>query len=342
MADGFPLHTESNINPLSSLQWIRDINELTEMSYESQMLQKLAMPTREEVKNALLRALLRHGGVVKEFGPSGQDVVDEIAGEFRLNERQKSAVLQTIYRKENRLKNANLWNRLLFRAADSAAKERLVSRPTQTIALTNKREWMLTEYGFDRALRLLNFPSSVKNDLHVKSFEVQKIVKKLNEGSKPKNYDPIDKGKKSSRTTRESVLRWRGFRQAIVEAYSYRCTVCGLKINSPDSFSWEVEAAHIVPNRSRGRDDIWNGLALCRLHHWAFDVGWFTLSLEYTIQVSNRIESLPPDQGRLGKFEVIRDLVNRNSKIFLPGKAEIYPDPNAIAWHRQNVFDVKP
>ncbi len=342
MVDVIPLYTESNINSLSSLQRIRHINELTEMSYESQMLKKLAMPTREQVKKALLRALLRHGGVVKEFGPSGQDIVDEIAVEFRLNEKQRSAVLQTIYRKENRLKKANLWNRLLFRAADSAAKERLVSRPTQTIQLTNKKEWMLTEDGFDRALRLSSIPASAKSYLPVKSFEIQKIVKKLNEASKPANYDPINKEKKVSKMTKESILRIRGFRHAVIEAYNYRCSVCGLKMSSPDSLSWEVEAAHIVPNRSFGRDDIWNGLAFCRLHHWAFDVGWFTLSQDYTIQVSNKIESLPPDQGRLGKFEVIRDLVNRSSKIFLPGRVDIYPHPNAIAWHRQYIFNARP
>ena len=311
------------------------------MSYESQMLRKLAMPTREQVKGALLRALLRHGGVVKEFGSGGQDVVDEIAREFGLNEDQRSAVLQTVYKKENRLKSVNLWNRLLFRVADLAAKEKLVSRPTQTIQLTSKREWMLTENGFDRALKLLNIPSSRKAQLPIKSFEVQKIVRTLSEAPRPENYNPINRDKKISRTTRESVLRSRGFRQAVIEAYSHRCSVCGLKINSPDLLSWEVEAAHIVPNRSFGRDDIWNGLAFCRLHHWAFDVGWFTLSQDYRIEVSSRVGSLPSDQGWLGKFEVIRALESSKSRILLPAREDIYPHPSAIAWHRQNVFGPK-
>jgi hypothetical protein len=72
------------------------------MSYESRMLEQLAMPTRTEVGRALLRTLLKHGGVVKEFG-SGQEVVDEIADEFRLNQAQRIAALETVYRKENRL-----------------------------------------------------------------------------------------------------------------------------------------------------------------------------------------------------------------------------------------------
>jgi hypothetical protein len=53
------------------------------MSYESKMLQSLAMPSRNEVEKSLLRALLRHGGVIEEFG-SGEYLVDEIAEEHRL------------------------------------------------------------------------------------------------------------------------------------------------------------------------------------------------------------------------------------------------------------------
>ena len=307
------------------------------MSYERKKLEELAMPNRKQVEQALLRTLLKHGGVIREFG-SWQEIVDEIANEFGLTEHQRTAFLQTIYRKENRVKKALVWHRLLFRAADSLAKEKLVSRPTKTLHLTKKKEWMLTENGFDEALKLSSIPSTRKDFLPTKSYEVQKIVKKLNESPRPDNYNPFDKEKRISKVTRESTLRARGFRQAVIEAYSCKCAVCGLKINSPDSLSWEVEAAHIVPHRSLGRDDIWNGLALCRLHHWAFDVGWFTLREIFSIEASLLIHSLPSDFGRLGDYEFVRALSNTNSRIFLPRRSEIYPHQNAILWHRKNIF----
>lgn len=209
------------------------------MSYESKTLEQLAMPTRKQVEQALLRALLKHGGVIKEFA-SGQEIVDEIANDFGLNEHQRTAFLQTIYRKENRVKKALLWHRLLFRAADCLAKEKLVSRPTQTLQLTKKREWMLTEKGLDEALKLSKIPMTRKNFLPIKSYEVQRIVKKLSESPKPENYNPFDKEKKIYKVTRESALRTRGFRQAVIEAYSCKCAVCGMIINSPDSLLWEV------------------------------------------------------------------------------------------------------
>ena len=111
-----------------------------------------------------------------------------------------------------------------------------------------------------------------------KSYEVQKVVNRLKNSKKPNSYNPIDTDKKVSKITSEVRVRQRGFRIAVLEAYDYKCAICGMKIYSPDTLIWEVEAAHIVPHRMNGKDDIWNAMALCHLHHWAFDVGWFTLS----------------------------------------------------------------
>jgi hypothetical protein len=307
------------------------------MSYESRMLEQLAMPARTEIGRALLRTLLKHGGVVKEFG-AGEQVVDEIADQFQLNEAQRSAALETIYRKQNRLKKALLWHRLLFRAADSLANEGFVSRPTQTFQLTRKREWMLTEKGFDEALRISDIPTAEKDWLPIKSYEVQKVVKRLVETRRSENYQPFDTSRKLIKTVRETTLRVRGFRQAVIEVYDFRCAVCGLKINSPNSLCWEVEAAHIVPHGSLGRDDLFNGIALCRFHHWAFDVGWFAVLDNYKIRVSSKLSRLPSDFGRVGDYELIRVLTKSRTGIRLPRRQQVYPHINSLRWHRQFVF----
>ncbi|MEO8149440.1 MAG: hypothetical protein ABI723_17495 [Bacteroidia bacterium] len=155
------------------------------MSYEAEMLKKFEMPARKEVEQALLITLFNHNGVIKEFA-SGEEIVNEIANKFALNDNQRTVSLERPYHKENRIVKTPLWHRLLYRAADSLAKEKLVSRPTSTIVLTNKREWMLTENGFDEALKLLNIPQTQKEFLPTKSYEVQKIVKKLIETPSPK------------------------------------------------------------------------------------------------------------------------------------------------------------
>jgi len=306
------------------------------MSYERKMLEDLKMPTRREIEQALLKSLFNNNGVIKEFG-AGEKIVEEIANDFGLNEEQRTASLETIYKKENRVKKSYLWHRLLFRAADSLAKEKLVSRPTQTILLTNKKEWMLTEEGYNRILEILHIPLTQKEILPIKSYEVQKIVKKICKRERPKNYNPFE-NKKIVKITREAKLRNRAFKQAIKEAYDFKCAVCGMKIYSPNTLLWEVEAAHIVPHSANGKDDILNGLALCRLHHWAFDVGWFTLEDNFKILASRKIRDLSADFGRLGDYDFMGQLSKENLIISLPKEQDIYPHPNAIKWHRENIF----
>lgn len=305
------------------------------MSYEGQMLQQLKMPTREEVEQALLQTLFSHNGVIKEFA-AGEDIVAEIANQFDLNEEQRSAYLETVYRKENRVKRVSLWHRLLYRAADNLAKQKLISRPTQTEKLTNRREWMLTEDGYDQALKLSGIPTSAKDRLSIKSFEVEKLVQKLTSQEKPENYSPITPRKRTSQAVKITSLRSRGFRQAVIEAYDCKCAVCGLKLYSPRNFQWEVEAAHIVPHSSNGRDDVWNGLSLCRLHHWAFDVGWYSFDAELRVTASVDLANLPEEMGRAWSFDLMSQLMK--SKAQLPENRKLWPDLQAIEWHRDNIL----
>ena len=55
------------------------------------------------------------------------------------------------------------------------------------------------------------------------------------------------------------------FRQAVLRAYRSSCAVCRLKRGEL------VEAAHIVGDADGGQPVVTNGMALCKLHHAAFD-----------------------------------------------------------------------
>jgi hypothetical protein len=298
-------------------------------SYDGSMLERLAMPTRAEVEKSLLITLFKHNGVIREFA-SGVEIVDEIADYFSLSQEQRNVVLERIYRKENRIVKTPLWHRLLYRAADKLAKEKLVTRPTTTAQLTNKKEWMLTEKGFDVALKFLGFAAEQKVVFPIKSFEVQKEIKKLTETERPQNYDPLDLRKKKRTIARVSSLRLRGFRQAVIESYDYRCCVCGLKIQTPDFTMWEVEAAHIVPHNSNGRDDVWNGLALCKFHHWAFDTGWFSLSDDCKIVVSSQLQKMPKESGKIKDYDLFRNTLHQDKLILLPKNSGLYPREKSL------------
>ena len=308
------------------------------MSYEGDMLKQLQMPDKTDVAQAVLRSLFYHNGTLKAF-TDDEDIVVKIADEFKLDDEQRTAELETVYHKENRIKKVNLWHRLLFRAADILAKKQLVSRPSDTAKLTNRKEWMLTELGYDTALEQLHLPRERKDYLSVQSYEVQKIVKKITEKPCPKSYNPIAQmGKATVLTTKEVKLRRRGFRQAVVETYDFRCAICGLKLHIPLTQHWEVEAAHIVPHSANGKDDIWNGIALCRFHHWAFDVGWLAILDDFHVIPSKHVDSLDAQTGVMHDISLFERFCSDNIQIRLPSNENCFPHISSLQWHRENVF----
>src|SRR6266496_904566 len=75
-------------------------------------------------------------------------------------------------------------------------------------------------------------------------------------------------------------LRDVSFRKRVLTAYSFHCAVCGIQLKL-------VEAAHIIPvNHDNGTDETRNGLALCALHHKAYDQGLITVVEDYSVQIN--------------------------------------------------------
>ena len=91
-----------------------------------------------------------------------------------------------------------------------------------------------------------------------------------------------------SRTTVSRIVRDASFIEQVKENYDCSCAVCGKtrfsRLKNP-----EVESAHIYPKEENGSDDLRNGIALCRLHHWALDKGLFSIKDDYSIVVEGRI-----------------------------------------------------
>jgi len=56
------------------------------------------------------------------------------------------------------------------------------------------------------------------------------------------------------------------------------------------SHHWQY-AAHILPFARFGNDDMRNGMALCKMHHWLFDKGLISVDQHYLALVSKEIEA---------------------------------------------------
>lgn len=125
----------------------------------------------------------------------------------------------------------------------------------------------------------------------------------------------------------ETAVRGQGFRRAVIIAYDHRCALCGVRIITPEGHS-AVDAAHIIPWSVSHNDDIRNGLALCKLCHWAFDRGMMGVSDGYSVIVSRQISSDINVPGFL------QTLSGRG--IIPPQDYELRPAHECIVWHRKH------
>lgn len=70
------------------------------------------------------------------------------------------------------------------------------------------------------------------------------------------------------------------FRTQVLHAYSRRCAVCRLP------FEQLLEAAHIKADADGGAAHVSNGLALCKIHHGAFDAHILGIDPNYKVHIS--------------------------------------------------------
>ena len=92
--------------------------------------------------------------------------------------------------------------------------------------------------------------------------------------------------------TRAAIVRLhqQGFRMRVLQAYRERCAICRLR------YQELLEAAHILPDgHPRGRPVVPNGLALCSLHHAAFDRN--VLGISPDLKVDVRLDVLEEVDG---------------------------------------------
>ncbi|HZE88844.1 MAG TPA: HNH endonuclease [Verrucomicrobiae bacterium] len=107
------------------------------------------------------------------------------------------------------------------------------------------------------------------------------------------------------------------FRERVLDAYRGGCAFCRLRHEAL------LDAAHIVADNDPGGEPVVeNGLALCKLHHAAFDKFFLTLRSDYLIEV--RPEILAEEDGPM----LVHGLKKlHGEKLNKPRSRRFYPDP---------------
>lgn len=111
-------------------------------------------------------------------------------------------------------------------------------------------------------------------------------------------------------------LHQRGFRERVLHAYRSQCSLCKLKHTEL------LDAAHIIPDgEPESRPTVDNGLALCKLHHAAFDSFIIGITPDYKIEV--RKDVLKEKDGPMLKHGLVE---LHNSQLYLPKHKIEYPN----------------
>jgi len=115
-------------------------------------------------------------------------------------------------------------------------------------------------------------------------------------------------------------LHQRAFRERVLDAYRRQCAFCRLRHEEL------LDAAHIVPDTDpEGEPVVRNGLALCALHHTAFDRFFVGLRPDYIIEVRADIR-----RERDGPTLVHAIQALHGTRIVLPRSVPLRPDPKLV------------
>lgn len=111
-------------------------------------------------------------------------------------------------------------------------------------------------------------------------------------------------------------LHQKTFRERVLKAYQSQCSLCQIRHREL------LDAAHIIPDsETTGIPVIQNGLALCKIHHAAFDSNIIGITPDFEIKV--RSDILTEIDGPMLKYG-IQSL--ENSKLILPKHQADWPD----------------
>jgi len=117
-------------------------------------------------------------------------------------------------------------------------------------------------------------------------------------------------------------LHQRAFRERVIAAYRSQCALCRLRHQEL------LDAAHIIPDSDpAGEPSITNGIALCKLHHAAFDSFIIGVAPDYSVHV--RRDVLEESDGPVLRYGLQQ---MHGGVLTLPQARNNWPDREALEY----------
>lgn len=167
--------------------------------------------------------------------------------------------------------------RYAYRGTDPAHRDNVGLRRAKA-----ERTPLIYFYRTDPGHYLANFPVYIVGDderdlmFSVKFDEAWSL-----QGRAPSDDVEVDaplRREYATRAVRQRLFQAE-FRRRVVDAYRQRCALCSLRHREL------LDAAHITADSDAGEPIVSNGMALCKLHHAAFDGFFFAITPDYRVVV---------------------------------------------------------
>lgn len=174
-------------------------------------------------------------------------------------------------------------------------------------------------YGVAKGWYLAEFPVYVASD-RPRDLRVDLVI-----GGRPGEPSigvEVDGRAYATRPTR-TRLHQHGFRTRVLTAYQGRCAMCSLR------HSVLLDAAHIVPDGEPGGLAITaNGMALCKIHHAAYDELFVGVRPDLVVEVNRDL--LEEKDGPMLRHG-LQDLHNQRVRVVPRGRID-KPDTERLEW----------
>ena len=139
---------------------------------------------------------------------------------------------------------------------------------------------------------------------------------------KPQEMEPLAQERQRIVESVSRYARESSFRRQVMDAYGNRCAVTRAQLNL-------VDAAHIVPVKAQGTDDLSNGIALSPTIHRAYDNSLIYLDTRYYMRLNKqKVDELKSQRLEDG-LDDLRGYLD--SQIHLPANRADWPASELIA-----------
>lgn len=153
-----------------------------------------------------------------------------------------------------------------------------------------------------------------------------KILTHISDDPDAVHEDEIEK-EVAEKRRRALVSTWKAvrandFSRRVLTAYSHQCAMCGVQLRL-------IEGAHVVPVGEKGSTDrTSNGIALCALHHKAYDQALVTFDKEFKTHVNEKMVGVLTRENKIAGLPKFRSAL-RPILITPPAKSD-RPHPKYV------------